>query len=97
MTKSFYSWLMQFREKDSAIGDIANDVYEDITLPKKAIVYDVIRDYLENYEDRDRNMFKGKCLPPIWFYRDEIRLFPHRNTSRSFHSSRHLSHIPMSV
>jgi uncharacterized protein YozE (UPF0346 family) len=61
MTKSFYSWLARFRGQDSAIGDLANDTYEDFTFPKKAMVYDVIRDYLENYEDRDRNMFKGKA------------------------------------
>jgi len=58
--KSFYKWLRKFRNEDSIIGDLADDVYEDITFPKKAS-YDVIRDYLANYEDRDRNMFKGKA------------------------------------
>jgi uncharacterized protein YozE (UPF0346 family) len=82
MTKSFYSWLRQFIGQDSAIGDLANDVYEDSTFPKKAMTYDIIRDYLENYEDRDKNMFKGKandkCLKMFdeayERYRREIRI-----------------------
>lgn len=60
MTKLFYSWLTQFRGENSDIGNLANDACEDFTFPKRAMTYDVIRDYLENYEDRHKNMFKGK-------------------------------------
>jgi uncharacterized protein YozE (UPF0346 family) len=56
MTRSFYSWLGKFLEKDSAIGDLADDVYNDLTFPKRATTYNTVRDYLSLIVTSGMNM-----------------------------------------
>ena len=48
MSKSFYSWLMQFKNDDTAIGDLARDVRDDSEFPRRSISYRHLKKYLES-------------------------------------------------
>ena len=53
MTKSFYSWLMQFKNDDTAIGDLARDVNRDSEFPRRSISYRHLKKYLESKQAVD--------------------------------------------
>lgn len=48
MTKAFYSWLLQFKDDDTAIGDLARDAECDSEFPRHSISYRHLKDYLES-------------------------------------------------
>lgn len=52
MTKSFYSWLLQFESDATPLGDLARDAKEDKHFPH----YATTQKYLKNYLER-----KGAC------------------------------------
>jgi uncharacterized protein YozE (UPF0346 family) len=59
MTKpTFYQWLKVFRREDNPVGDLARDVLEDPTFPKRATSREDILEYLKS-GDRDKNPMKG--------------------------------------
>ena len=47
MAQSFYSWLLQFKNDDTAIGDLARDARSDADFPRRSISYRHLKDYLE--------------------------------------------------
>lgn len=53
MSKSFYSWLMQFENDDTAIGDLARDVNRDSEFPRRLISYRHLKKYLESKQAVD--------------------------------------------
>ena len=48
MTQSFYSWLLQFKNDDTAIGDLARDARDDREFPRRSISYRHLKKYLES-------------------------------------------------
>ena len=48
MSTTFYSWIGQFKNEDSPMGDIAKDIYSDKDFPKKAKTLKPIKEYLES-------------------------------------------------
>ena len=48
MAKSFYSWLLQFKNDDTAVGDLARDVRADSEFPRRSISYMNLKKYLES-------------------------------------------------
>ena len=48
MTQSFYSWLLQFKNDDTAIGDLARDARSDADFPRRSISYRHLKYYLES-------------------------------------------------
>lgn len=52
MIKSFYSWLLQFKDEDTAVGDLARDARIDGDFPRRSISYRHLKKYLES---------KGAC------------------------------------
>ena len=48
MNKTFYSWLLQFKDDDTAIGDLSRDVRCDKEFPRRAISYRHLKDYFES-------------------------------------------------
>lgn len=53
MSKSFYSWLMQFKNDDTAVGDLARDVRTDSEFPRRSISYRHLKKYLESKQAVD--------------------------------------------
>ena len=37
MSKSFYSWLLQFKNDDTSVGDIVRDARLDKTFPRHSV------------------------------------------------------------
>ena len=56
MTKSFYSWLLQFKNDDTAIGDLARDARSDSEFPRRSISYGHLEKYLESKHACDAAM-----------------------------------------
>ena len=48
MPKSFYSWLSQFKNDSTPVGDIARDAMFDAGFPRHSVSHNHLRDYLEN-------------------------------------------------
>jgi len=48
MAKSFYSWLLQFKNDYTAIGDLARDVNRDSEFPRRSISYRYLKKYFES-------------------------------------------------
>ena len=48
MSKSFYSWLSQFKNDDTPVGDLARDVRFDKKFPRHSDSRKYLRDYLES-------------------------------------------------
>lgn len=48
MNKPFYSWLLQFTEDDTDIGDLSRDVKRDSEFPRRSVSYKHLKDYLES-------------------------------------------------
>ena len=48
MSKSFYSWLSQFKNDDTPVGDLARDVSFDKGFPHHSVSRKHLRDYLES-------------------------------------------------
>lgn len=48
MAQSFYSWLLQFKNDDTAIGDLARDANRDCEFPRRSISYRNLKKYLES-------------------------------------------------
>ena len=53
MTKSFYSWLLQFKNDYTAIGDLARDVNRDSEFPRRSTSYRHLKKYLESKQAVD--------------------------------------------
>lgn len=47
MKKTFYSWLIQFRDDDSPLGDLARDAKIDKNFPRHATTQKYLCTYLE--------------------------------------------------
>ena len=71
MAKSFYSWLLQFKNDYTAVGDFARDVSEDNEFPKHSISYNHLKTHLETKRAGDAAMnvfmeafaeYKDACL-----------------------------------
>jgi uncharacterized protein YozE (UPF0346 family) len=60
MAQSFYSWLLQFKNDDTAIGDLARDASSDGEFPRRSISYRYLKKYLESKHacDAAMNVFK---------------------------------------
>lgn len=56
MKKTFYSWLLQFHDDDTAIGDLARDARSDADFPRRSISYRHLKDYLESKNACDAAM-----------------------------------------
>ena len=56
MKKTFYSWLLQFHDDDTAIGDLARDARSDADFPRRSISYRHLKDYLESKNASDAAM-----------------------------------------
>ena len=56
MTKSFYSWLLQFKKDDTAIGDLARDAGNDSEFPRRSISNGHLKKYLESKHACDAAM-----------------------------------------
>ena len=56
MAQSFYSWLLQFKNDDTAIGDLARDARSDADFPRRSISYRRLKDYLESKNACDAAM-----------------------------------------
>ena len=48
MAKTFYSWLMQFKDDNTAIGDLSRDARRDPGFPRRSISYRNLKDHLES-------------------------------------------------
>ena len=48
MSKSFYSWLSQFKNDSTSVGDLARDVRFDKKFPRHSDSRKYLRDYLES-------------------------------------------------
>ena len=48
MSKSFYSWLLQFKTDDTPIGDLTRDARLDKDFPRHSVSRKHLRDYLES-------------------------------------------------
>jgi len=48
MSKSFYSWLSQFKNDSTPVGDLARDVSFDKGFPHHSVSRKHLRDYLES-------------------------------------------------
>ena len=60
MTQSFYSWLLQFKNDDTATGDLARDASGDGEFPRRSRSYRYLKKYLESKHacDAAMNVFK---------------------------------------
>lgn len=47
--KSFYDWLMQFKESDTPVGDLAKDIEKDTQFPKEIDDLLELLDYINNF------------------------------------------------
>ena len=56
MAKSFYSWLLQFKNDYTAIGDLARDVNRDSEFPRRSISYRYLKKYFESKHACDAAM-----------------------------------------
>ena len=56
MSKSFYSWLSQFKNDSTPVGDLARDVRLDKKFPRHSVSRKHLRDYLESMEACDSAM-----------------------------------------
>lgn len=56
MAQSFYSWLLQFKNADTAIGDLARDASSDGEFPRRSISYRYLKKYLESKHACDAAM-----------------------------------------
>ena len=56
MSKSFYSWLLQFKTDDTPIGDITRDARLDKDFPRHSVSCKRLREYLESMGACDRVM-----------------------------------------
>ncbi len=56
MSKSFYSWLLQFKNNDTPIGDLARDARLDKDFTRHSVSRKHLRDYLESMEACDSAM-----------------------------------------
>ncbi len=56
MTKSFYSWLLEFKNDDTPIGDLARDARSDREFPRRSISYGHLKKYLERQHACDDAM-----------------------------------------
>ena len=56
MKKTFYSWLLQFHDDDTVIGDLARDARSDADFPRRSISYRHLQDYLESKNASDAAM-----------------------------------------
>ena len=56
MSKSFYSWLLQFKNDNTAIGDLARDARDDNEFPRRSISYRHLKKYLESKQACDAAM-----------------------------------------
>lgn len=61
MNKPFYSWLLQFKDDNTAIGDLSRDVRRDREFPRRATSYRHLNDYLESKHacDAVMNVFEN--------------------------------------
>ena len=48
MSKSFYSWLSQFKNDSTSVGDLARDVRFDKEFPRHSDSRKYLRDYFES-------------------------------------------------
>lgn len=48
MSKSFYSWLSQFKNDSTPVGDLVRDVRFDKEFPRHSDSRKYLRDYLES-------------------------------------------------
>jgi uncharacterized protein YozE (UPF0346 family) len=48
MAQSFYSWLLKFKNDDTAIGDLARDARVDGEFPRHSVSYKNLEKYLES-------------------------------------------------
>ena len=56
MSKSFYSWLLQFKTDDTPIGDLTRDARLDKDFPRYSVSRKYLRNYLESMDACDRVM-----------------------------------------
>lgn len=56
MSKSFYSWLLQFKTDDTPIGDLTRDAKLDKDFPRHSVSRKHLREYLESMGACDRVM-----------------------------------------
>ena len=56
MSKSFYSWLSQFKNDSTSVGDLARDVRFDKEFPRHSNSRKYLRDYLESMGACDSTM-----------------------------------------
>lgn len=56
MSKSFYSWLSQFKNDSTSVGDLARDVRFDKEFPCHSDSRKYLRDYLESMGACDSTM-----------------------------------------
>ena len=56
MSKSFYSWLSQFKNDSTSVGDLARDVRFDKEIPRHSDSRKYLRDYLESMGACDSTM-----------------------------------------
>jgi hypothetical protein len=56
MSKSFYSWLSQFKNGSTSVGDLARDVRFDKEFPRHSDSCKYLRDYLESMGACDSTM-----------------------------------------
>lgn len=56
MSKSFYSWLLQFKTDDTPIGDLTRDARLDKDFPRHSVSRKHLREYLESMGACDRVM-----------------------------------------
>lgn len=53
MPKSFYSWLLQFENDDTPVGDFIRDARFDNGFPRRSVSRKHLRDYLESMDASD--------------------------------------------
>lgn len=56
MSKSFYSWLSQFKSDNTAIGDLARDARSDNEFPRRSVSYKHLKEHLESKHACDAAM-----------------------------------------
>ena len=64
MSKSFYSWLSQFKNDSTSVGDLARDVRFDKEFPRHSDSRKYLRDYLESMGACDSTMKTQKSNFP---------------------------------
>jgi hypothetical protein len=56
MSKSFYSWLLQFKNDDTSVGDLAREAISDKGFPRHSVSRKHLRDFLESMNACDNVM-----------------------------------------